>query len=63
MIQKEQAEAPHRQIRMAERGGLHGGDRHLLAQTRSAFLREREPSVDKIIRDFEVSAHRRTQSG
>jgi hypothetical protein len=24
---------------------------------RSAFLREREPSMDKIIRDFEVSPH------
>ena len=63
MIQKEKAEAPHCQIRMAECGSLDSGDGNLLAQTRSAFLREREPSVDKIIRDFEVGAHRRTQSG
>jgi len=62
MIQKKQAEAPHCQIRMAERGGLHSGDRNLLAETRSAFLAEREPSMDKIISDFEVGAHRRTQS-
>jgi hypothetical protein len=46
MIQKEKAEAPRRRIRMAERGGLHRGDRNLLAQTRPAFLPEREPSVD-----------------
>jgi len=63
MIQKGQADAPHRYIRMAECGGLHRSDRHLLAKTRPAFLAEREPSMDKIIRDFEVSPHRCTQSG
>jgi hypothetical protein len=62
MIQKGQADAPHRKIRMAESSDLYRGDRNLLAETRSAFLRERKPPMDKIIRDFEVSAHRRTQS-
>ena len=63
MIQKEKTEAPHRRIRMAECRDLHGGDRHLLAETRPAFLAERKPPADKIIRDFEVSPHHCTQSG
>src|SRR6266446_4660110 len=41
MIQEGKAEASHRKIRMAERGDLHRGDRNLLAEMRSAFLRER----------------------
>jgi hypothetical protein len=62
MIQKEKTEAPHRWIRMAERRDLYGSDGHLRAKTRPAFLAEREPSVDEIIRDFEVSPHHRSQS-
>ncbi len=54
MVKKGQAEAPHRWIRMTECGGLHRGERNLLAETRSAFLPEREPSMDKIICNFEV---------
>ncbi len=63
MIQKEQAEAPHRRIRMTECRHLHGGDGHLLAETPAAVLAEREQSVDEIIRDFEVGPHHFTQSG
>ena len=63
VIQKGKTEAPHRRIRMAKRRDLHGGNGNLLAQTRSAVLTEREPSVDKIICDFEISPHHCIQSG
>jgi hypothetical protein len=63
MIQKGQADALHRKIRMAESGDLDRGNRNLLAETRSACLRKRKPPMDKIIRNFEVSAHHCTQSG
>jgi hypothetical protein len=56
MIQKAQTEASHRQIRMAECRDLHGGNGDLIAKTRSALLREREPSVDEIMRDFEITS-------
>jgi hypothetical protein len=59
MIQKEQAEAPHRRISVAECGDLNGGDRYLNAETGPAALAEREPPVDEIIRDFEVSSRHR----
>jgi hypothetical protein len=55
MIQKVQTAASHPQIRMAERRDLQGGYGDLIAETRSAFLREREPSLDKIMSDFKVS--------
>jgi hypothetical protein len=54
-IQKAQTAASHRQIRMAECRDLQGGHGDLIAETPSAFLREREPSVDKIMSDFKVS--------
>jgi hypothetical protein len=63
MIKKEQTEPPHRQIRVGERGELHRGEWDLLAQAPSAFFREREPSVDEIICDFEVGPRHRAQSG
>jgi hypothetical protein len=56
MIQKAQTAASHRQIRMAECRDLQGGHGDLIAETRSAFLREREPSVDKIMSDFKVTS-------
>jgi hypothetical protein len=55
MIQKEQTEASHRQIRMAECPDLQSAHRDLIAETRSAFLREREPSADEVLSDFEVT--------
>jgi hypothetical protein len=55
-IQKAQTEASHRQIRMVECRDLQSLHGDLIAETRSAFLREREPSVDKIMSDFEVTA-------
>jgi hypothetical protein len=56
MIQKAQTQASHRQIRMAECRDLHRGHGDLIAETRSAFFRERELSVDEIMRDFEVTS-------
>ena len=56
MIQDEQAEAPHRQIRMAECSDLHGGDGKLPAETGTTLLRARNPSMNKIMGDFEVSS-------
>lgn len=63
MIQKEQAEAPHRWIRVAERRDLHRGNRHLHAETGPAVLAEREPAVGEIMRDFEVSSYHRAKPG
>jgi hypothetical protein len=62
MIQQEQAEAPHRQIRVTECCDLHSRDWHLPAERPTAFLREREPSMDKITRDLEVGPHSCTQT-
>jgi len=62
MIQKEKAEATHRWIRMAERGHLHRSDRHPLAKTPSAFLRERTPSMDEVSGKFEVGSRHCAQS-
>jgi hypothetical protein len=41
---------------MAECRDLHCSHGDLIAETRSAFLREREPSVDKIMRNFEITS-------
>src|SRR5262249_24528722 len=57
MVEKEQANPAHRRIRVAERSHLHGGDRHLLADPRSAFPRECSPSTDEIICDLKVGSH------
>jgi hypothetical protein len=62
MIQQEQAEPTHSQIRVAQCGHLNGGDRDLLTEPRSAFLRKRRPSMDKVTREFEIRSHHRAQS-
>jgi len=56
MIQQEQAETPHRQIGMAECSDLHSGDGKLSAEARTTLLRARDPSMNKITGDFEVSS-------
>jgi hypothetical protein len=55
MIQKAQTEASRDKIRMAECRNLYSGHGDLIAETRSAFLRERKPSLDKIMSNFEVT--------
>jgi len=57
MVEKEQANPAQCRIRVAECSHLHGGDRHLLADPRSAFPRECSPSMDEIIRDLKVGSH------
>ena len=54
MIEKKEAEAPHRDIRMAERGDLHRADRNLVAETRPALLRQRHPSTDEVIGELDL---------
>jgi hypothetical protein len=54
VIQKEQAEPAHRRIRIAKCSRLYCGGRNLLPYTRLSFLRQRRPSVNKIMREFKV---------
>ncbi len=53
MIQQEQARAPHRRVRVAERCGLHGSNGHDLAKPRASVLRQRAPSTDEVDCHFE----------
>src|SRR5215831_5395797 len=59
MIQKEQAEATHPQIRVAKCGHLNSCDRNLLCEPLSATLRKRGPSMDKVTCGFEARSHHR----
>jgi hypothetical protein len=60
MIQQEQAEPTHSQVRVAQCGHLNSGDRNLFDDPRSTFLRKCCPSMDKITRDFEIRSHHLT---
>jgi hypothetical protein len=56
VIQKEQAQTPHRQIEMFEHRGLHSGDGHLIGNARTPILRQRHPAVHEVSGELEVGS-------
>jgi hypothetical protein len=54
VVQKKQAGSPNSQIRVAKCGYLDGGDGYLAAETCSPLLRQRAPSTDEIVCDFNI---------
>ena len=54
VIEQEEAVPPHAQIGMAERRGLQGSDRDLLAKPHAALRRQGCPASDKVIGKLQV---------
>jgi hypothetical protein len=62
VVQKEQAQAPHRQIGMVKRCGLHSGEWHLVGNARTPVLRQRRPPMNEVSGELEVrSCHGETE--
>jgi hypothetical protein len=54
VIQKEQAQSPHRQIGMVERCGLHSANGHLVDNAGTPILRQRRPPMHEVSGELEV---------